>query len=95
VSLRDELQDVSRESVEQAVASMAGSKWTMKPRARKALNVLSLGIFPLVGAIRKIVANRQAVKAGKKKPYEPSEIAGDFLDIVNEAGDTVRERRRK
>jgi hypothetical protein len=78
-----------------AACAQAEGWCQVKQRARKALNVLSLGIFPLVGAIRKIVANRQAVNAGKNRPYEPSEIAGDFLDIVNEAGDTVRERRRK
>jgi hypothetical protein len=41
------------------------------------------------GWIRKVVANRRAVRAGKPKPYAPGEILGDVvdqaLDIADEA----------
>jgi len=92
VSLRDELADVSRESVEQAVAIMGGRK--MRPGARKFLNVMTLGVFPLVGAIRKIIANRKAVRAGKPKPHDPVDIASDMLDVAGDAADTLRGKRK-
>jgi hypothetical protein len=69
----------------------------MRRGARIAANVFSLGIFPLVGFVRKIVQNRQAVKAGKPRPYTPGELVMEALEMGGNAAlpavrrDKVRE----
>jgi hypothetical protein len=62
----------------------------VKPGTRKAFDVLSFGLLPTIRFFRKVAQNRRAVRAGKPKPYTPSELVGDALEIVSDAKDQAR-----
>lgn len=42
------------------------------------------------GWVKKVIANRQAVRAGKPKPYPPGQILGDVVQSGMDAADTVK-----
>lgn len=66
----------------------------MRPGARTALNVLSLGVLPLIRWARKVRANRKAVRAGLPKPYPPDELVGDALELAEDVAHEVTRRER-
>ena len=93
VALRDELADVSRESVEQAVAIMGGREMSSRgQKARKAFAVIKAVVSPSFW--RKVRANRQAVRANQPKPYSPAELIGEAFEIGNDLHDTLRGKRK-
>lgn len=61
-------------------------------RGQKAALGLRIG-SGFIGWVRKIIANRKAVHAGKPKPYPIGGLIEDAVDMTSEvAEDTSRER---